>query len=80
MSINRTNNEDGFIPVNEALLNVITPMGLEFRRNSLVIGENTRFTELSVIRKRLITAGYQKSQIFRRLLLQWILSPLITVL
>ena len=41
MSINRTNNEDGFIPVNEALLNVITPMGLEFRRNSLVIGENT---------------------------------------
>lgn len=41
MSINRTNNEDGFIPVNKALLNVITPMGLEFRRNSLVIGENT---------------------------------------
>ncbi len=30
-----------FIPVNEALLNVITPMGLEIKRNSLVIGENT---------------------------------------
>ena len=30
-----------FIPVNEALLNVITPMGLEIRKNSLVIGENT---------------------------------------
>ena len=28
------------LPVNEALLNVITPMGLEIRRNSLVIGEN----------------------------------------
>lgn len=27
-------------PVNEALLNVITPMGLEIKRNSLVIGEN----------------------------------------
>lgn len=30
-----------FVPVNEALLNVITPMGLEIRKNSLVIGENT---------------------------------------
>jgi len=30
-----------FVPVNQALLNVITPMGLEIRRNSLVIGENT---------------------------------------
>ena len=30
-----------FVPVNEALLNVITPMGLEVKRNSLVIGENT---------------------------------------
>ena len=30
-----------FVPVNEALLNVISPMGLEIRRNSLVIGENT---------------------------------------
>jgi len=29
------------IPVNQALLNVITPMGLEIKRNSLVIGENT---------------------------------------
>ena len=29
------------VPVNEALLNVITPMGLEIRKNSLVIGENT---------------------------------------
>ena len=29
-----------FVPVNEALLNVITPMGLEVKRNSLVIGEN----------------------------------------
>ena len=28
------------LPVNEALLNVITPMGLEIKRNSLVIGEN----------------------------------------
>lgn len=31
--------EEAF-PVNEALLNVITPMGLEIKRNSLVIGEN----------------------------------------
>lgn len=30
-----------YMPVNEALLNVITPMGLEIRKNSLVIGENT---------------------------------------
>ena len=30
-----------FIPVNEALLNIITPMGLEIKRNSIVIGENT---------------------------------------
>jgi hypothetical protein len=30
-----------FTPVNQALLNVITPMGLEIKRNSLVIGENT---------------------------------------
>jgi hypothetical protein len=29
------------VPVNRALLNVITPMGLEIKRNSLVIGENT---------------------------------------
>ena len=28
-------------PVNQALLNVITPMGLEIKRNSLIIGENT---------------------------------------
>ena len=31
--------EEAF-PVNEVLLNVITPMGLEIKRNSLVIGEN----------------------------------------
>ena len=30
-----------FVPVNEALLNAITPMGLEIKRNSLVVGENT---------------------------------------
>lgn len=30
-----------YMPVNQALLNVITPMGLEIRKNSLVIGENT---------------------------------------
>jgi len=30
-----------FVPVNEALLNVISPMGLEIKKNSLVIGENT---------------------------------------
>ncbi|MBN4069915.1 ATP-binding protein [bacterium AH-315-G05] len=29
------------IEVNPALLNIITPMGLEIKRNSLVIGENT---------------------------------------
>ncbi len=29
------------VPLNAALLNVITPMGLELKRNSLVIGENT---------------------------------------
>lgn len=28
------------IPVNEALINAIAPMGLEFKRNSLVVGEN----------------------------------------
>lgn len=27
--------------LNNALLNIITPMGLEFKRNSLVVGENT---------------------------------------
>jgi hypothetical protein len=30
-----------FVPVNQALLNIVTPMGLEIKRNSLVIGENT---------------------------------------
>ena len=34
-------NASEFVPVNQALLNVITPMGLEIKRNSLVIGENT---------------------------------------
>ncbi len=29
------------VRVNEALLNVITPMGLEIRKNSLTVGENT---------------------------------------
>jgi hypothetical protein len=33
--------DTAFVPVNQALLNVITPMGLEIRKNSLVIGENT---------------------------------------
>ena len=33
-------NPDEQIPVNEALLNIITPMGMEIRRNSIVIGEN----------------------------------------
>lgn len=33
--------QDDFMPINEALLNIITPMGLEIKRNSLVIGENT---------------------------------------
>lgn len=27
--------------VNNALLNIITPMGLELKRNTIVIGENT---------------------------------------
>jgi hypothetical protein len=38
--LNKKNAPD-IAPVNQALLNVITPMGLEVRRNSLVIGENT---------------------------------------
>ncbi|MBC2579383.1 VirB4 family type IV secretion system protein [Clostridium sp. DJ247] len=29
------------MPINNALLNIITPMGLEIKRNSLIIGENT---------------------------------------
>lgn len=29
------------VPLNQALLNVITPIGLELRKNSFVIGENT---------------------------------------
>lgn len=36
-----TKSQYDFVPVNEALLNVITPMGLEIKRNSLVVGENT---------------------------------------
>ncbi|MBC8560742.1 VirB4 family type IV secretion system protein [Fumia xinanensis] len=36
-----TKPQKDFIPMNEALLNVITPMGLEIKKNSLVIGENT---------------------------------------
>ena len=28
------------IPVNSALLNVVTPMGLEFQKNRLSVGEN----------------------------------------
>ena len=36
----RTKKKEETLPVNEALLNVITPMGLEIKRNSLVIGEN----------------------------------------
>ena len=36
----RTKKQEETLPVNEALLNVITPMGLEIKRNSLVIGEN----------------------------------------
>ena len=59
MSIIKTRANDDFIPVNEALLNVITPMGLEIKKNSLVIGENTGKV-YGVIRKRLITAGYQR--------------------
>ena len=35
-----TKKKEETLPVNEALLNVITPMGLEIKRNSLVIGEN----------------------------------------
>lgn len=33
--------QQDFVPVNNALLNVITPLGLEFKKNGLVIGENT---------------------------------------
>ena len=40
ISLNK-NSTTEFAPVNQALLNVITPMGLEIKRNSLVIGENT---------------------------------------
>ena len=40
MKINKKKTTE-FVPVNQALLNVITPMGLELKRNSLVIGENT---------------------------------------
>ena len=36
----RNKKKEETLPVNEALLNVITPMGLEIKRNSLVIGEN----------------------------------------
>ncbi len=36
-----TKEQTNYVPVNEALLNVITPMGLEIKKNSLVIGENT---------------------------------------
>ena len=35
-----TKKKEETLPVNEALLNVITPMGLEIKRNSLVISEN----------------------------------------
>ena len=35
-----TKKKEETLPVNESLLNVITPMGLEIKRNSLVIGEN----------------------------------------
>ena len=37
----KKNKTTEFVPVNQALLNVITPMGLEIKRNSLVVGENT---------------------------------------
>jgi len=33
--------QSGTIPVNNELINIISPMGLELKRNSLVIGENT---------------------------------------
>jgi hypothetical protein len=39
--IGATRKANDLIPVNEALLNIITPMGLEIKRNSIVIGENT---------------------------------------
>ena len=40
MLIGQTRKNAESLPVNEALLNVITPMGLTFHRNNLVIGEN----------------------------------------
>lgn len=36
-----TKQTSGAMPVNKALLNVITPMNMEIRKNSLEIGENT---------------------------------------
>jgi hypothetical protein len=33
--------QSGTIPVNNALINIISPMGFELKRNCLVIGENT---------------------------------------
>lgn len=40
MKIINTKPPEDTVPVNEALLNVITPMGMEIRKNSLVIGES----------------------------------------
>jgi hypothetical protein len=41
VKIKKQKKKNDTAPVNQALLNVITPMGLEIKRNSLVIGENT---------------------------------------
>ena len=79
MSILKTKTNDGFYPVNEALLNVITPMGLEIKKNSLVIGENTGKVYGVIRYPQKVDYGWlSKSQIYRQLLLRLVLSLLIT--
>ena len=47
-------------PVNSALLNVVTPMGLSFEKNRLSIGENIgRLTVSSGIHRKWMWSGFQ---------------------
>ena len=43
-----TKKKEETLPVNEALLNVITPMGLEIKRNSLAVS----YTHLDVYKRQ----------------------------
>ena len=74
-----TKKKEETLPVNEALLNVITPMGLEIKRNSLVIGENMGKVYGAVRYPQKVEMGWlSKSRISPAPLCRWGSPRLIT--